>query len=605
LVGEAEVVTVRRDEEVLGAGTSQTMAAAGGEKMKGEVVWEVEMVEERATNLEGAFVGFLVEDKEASLLQNNFRMNGFQSLRVTKMGYSQVLLWSDKRDEVKEVVGTVGWWCSLFERVVPWLPELVSNTRVSWLRCHGVPTHAWGNDLFRALSFKYGRFIDVDEDTKTFRRCDVARVKVMTKEPKIIDSSMVIKVEGKRFEIRVIEETVDTLDVSGGFTKVGPGWQEEQWSKASHGGGSNCAAAAEGCFSESGSDVDVLESCQVLLELQAHGVDRNVTQGPLEDYGYTVEEMSGNIPNLLGKNVVGLVNEDSDRCVDSFEEVGVAEQVLGAVPTIGRSGAQVEVGETQDDVGDTPVLPSADGDELVGQVVYVEDKVIESEGCEEESGKRQEFINGPIILRTRKGDLSTNGPVHSVNKNSEGAQTVLRPKEGSKVQLPLVKKSSLAKASVSVMANPDLPFSMLRKLPGSIHYMGRRKKKSKKAEGGDKELAVLREEEDSNSIHDSDSSEQDSIPSMGAPEGIVLEVVLPSIPGVGNENLTAAGRQVSGATLIANIEGAEGIQSREVVEATKLCELAEEVGLKFHGDAGANISRMLVMEERDAGEKEE
>jgi hypothetical protein len=84
-----------------------------------------------------------------------------------------------------------------------------------------------------------------------------------------------------------------------------------------------------------------------------------------------------------------------------------------------------------------------------------------------------------------------------------------------------------------------------------------------------------------------------------------LEVVLPSIPGVGNENLTAAGRQVSGATLIANIEGAEGIQSREVVEATKLCELAEEVGLKFLGDAGANISRMLVMEERDAGEKEE
>jgi hypothetical protein len=121
----------------------------------------------------------------------------------------------------------------------------------------------------------------VDEDTKTFKRCDVARVKVITKESKLIDSLMVIKVEGKRFEIRVIEETMDTLFPGGGYTMGAPGWQEEQSSKASHGGGSNCAAV-EGRFSESGSDADVSESCQVLLELQAHGVDRDVTQGALE-----------------------------------------------------------------------------------------------------------------------------------------------------------------------------------------------------------------------------------------------------------------------------------------------------------------------------------
>ncbi|MCI62822.1 hypothetical protein A2U01_0084079, partial [Trifolium medium] len=56
-------------------------------------------------------------------------MGGFHNLRVTTMGFRQVLLWSDKLHEVKEVVETVGWWCSLFEKVVPWSPDLVSNHR--------------------------------------------------------------------------------------------------------------------------------------------------------------------------------------------------------------------------------------------------------------------------------------------------------------------------------------------------------------------------------------------------------------------------------------------------------------------------------------------
>ncbi|MCI01992.1 endonuclease/exonuclease/phosphatase family protein, partial [Trifolium medium] len=46
-----------------------------------EVVWEVEVVEERLMKLEGAFVGYLVEEKDVVSLQNNFRMSGFQSLK--------------------------------------------------------------------------------------------------------------------------------------------------------------------------------------------------------------------------------------------------------------------------------------------------------------------------------------------------------------------------------------------------------------------------------------------------------------------------------------------------------------------------------------------
>jgi hypothetical protein len=193
-----------------------------------EVVWEVEVEEERAAMLTGAYVGYLTEEKEAKSIQNNFIMSGFQGLRVAAMGFKQVLLWSEKVGEVKEVIESVGWWCSLFERVVPWSPELVSNQRVTWLRCYGVPTHAWGVDLFRALAFKHGRFIEVDESTKLFQRCDVARVKVVTNKTHAIDSFMPVQVNGRRFDIRIMEELSDTQLSGGEMIKVAPGWQEDQ-----------------------------------------------------------------------------------------------------------------------------------------------------------------------------------------------------------------------------------------------------------------------------------------------------------------------------------------------------------------------------------------
>jgi hypothetical protein len=99
----------------------------------------VEEEEEVKAKLCGAYVGFLTDDKDPLTLQNNFRMEGRFTFKVSALGFRKVLLWSDKVGEVKEVVETVGWWCSLFEKVVPWAPELVSNQRVTWLRCFGVP----------------------------------------------------------------------------------------------------------------------------------------------------------------------------------------------------------------------------------------------------------------------------------------------------------------------------------------------------------------------------------------------------------------------------------------------------------------------------------
>jgi hypothetical protein len=170
-------------------------------------VWEVEVEEEVLAKLGGAYVGYLSKDTEAQTIQNQFRMDGFHNLKICSLGFMKILLWSDKVGEVKEVVESMGWWCSLFERVVPWSPLLVSNHRATWIRCYGVPLHAWGTDLFRALAFKFGRFIEVDEKSMKMVQCDFARVRLLTGEKKNIDSSMAVKVLGVRFDIRVVEET--------------------------------------------------------------------------------------------------------------------------------------------------------------------------------------------------------------------------------------------------------------------------------------------------------------------------------------------------------------------------------------------------------------
>jgi hypothetical protein len=109
---------------------------------KGEVTWEVEVEAEMVTKLKGSVVGFLSEHRDPHVIQQNFIMDGYPNLKITPLGHLKVLLSSPVMGEVQEVVGSVGWWCTWFERFEEWSPELVSNQRVSWLSSYGVPLHA-------------------------------------------------------------------------------------------------------------------------------------------------------------------------------------------------------------------------------------------------------------------------------------------------------------------------------------------------------------------------------------------------------------------------------------------------------------------------------
>ncbi|MCH84933.1 RNA recognition motif, partial [Trifolium medium] len=289
-----------------------------------DVAWEVEVEEDKIALLRGAYVGILLENVEVHQLQQHFLMDGYHNIKITILGHRKVLLSSSKEDEVKELVGSAGWWCSWFDRFVPWSPASVSNHREVWLSCYGVPLFAWGVTLFRTLAFKFGSFIDIDfgsfididVSTLEMRRGDVARVKIVTNRDKMIDSSLLILVLGQRFNIRVMEE-------NGGWYGSSSRWcgcsgeHEEIMSLASNNGDASFMATVVG-GSEEGSDCDPSQSCQVLLgfEQQAGGKGGSLgtRKGVCQEGGVAVDS-----PNFLG-NTIGRVNEE-ERCIlNGYEE---------------------------------------------------------------------------------------------------------------------------------------------------------------------------------------------------------------------------------------------------------------------------------------------
>jgi hypothetical protein len=239
------------------------------EEVSGKVVWEVEVEEDMVGLLRWAYVGFLLEDVGAHQLQQFFIMDGYHCVRVITLGHRKVLLTSSKEGDIRDIVGSAGWWCKWVDRFVPWSPASVPKHREVWLSCYGVPLLVWGSSFFRALAFKFGSFIEVDDSTNELQRADVARVKVATDNGRRIDSVVEILVLGQKFCIRVMEDGGCGLNECqrcrcGAFEV-----SDEVVSAASIGGGASVLGTMEG-GSEVGSDGDPSQTCQVLLELEKH-----------------------------------------------------------------------------------------------------------------------------------------------------------------------------------------------------------------------------------------------------------------------------------------------------------------------------------------------
>jgi hypothetical protein len=72
----------------------------------------------------------------------------------------------------------VTWWEGWFRSILEWSLDLFSDRRAVWLRCRGIPLHAWDEQLFRMIVDSFGSFIDLDPSTVNRSKLDFARVKI-------------------------------------------------------------------------------------------------------------------------------------------------------------------------------------------------------------------------------------------------------------------------------------------------------------------------------------------------------------------------------------------------------------------------------------------
>jgi hypothetical protein len=194
-----------------------------------------------------------------------------------------------------------------------------------------------------------------------------------------------------------------------------------------------------------------------------------------------------------------------------------------------------------------------------------------------------------------------------------------------KQQIHCVGNSSRApgeiKKSIAKLNLNNLPFNMLRKIPGGLNATRKRKnkkqgKKSKEA----RRCEGLEAESDAIQSSEEGLAQPQSCGTVGAE--FELEVVLPfhcaveeaapslarKVGSSGVEHLINGGGFIVDDYQSAKSHGSDGSDtdvpfSREIYEAKKLIEINEKLGVKFLDGGGADVDRMVAMEARDRSEK--
>jgi hypothetical protein len=155
---------------------------------------------------------------------------------------------------------------------------------------------------------------------------------------------------------------------------------------------------------------------------------------------------------------------------------------------------------------------------------------------------------------------------------------------------------------------------MLRKLPGGLKEVTKRKSKKQKKKQRRDHYVEDEASDGSDGIQCSDEGVIQLVPENFVAAEFDLEVVLPFHSENGPQQLnrdtiSGVARLVEGGGFLeddnqsanSNIEGMP--LSREVAEAKKLIAINEELGVKFHDGEGEDLVRMMGLETRDKVEK--
>ncbi|XP_058768565.1 uncharacterized protein LOC131642306 [Vicia villosa] len=157
--------------------------------------------------LKKAYVGVVKNPGSSYNIQNHFFLEGYFDVKVSPLGPNLCLLESFEDGDVDALVeGGVDWWKQWFTSIKRWQPEDVDEERITWVRCFGIPCHAWSYEFFEVLSSLFGVLVCSDDLTGKKKSYDMARLLVRIPYAAKINNSFKIRINGGCFIIRVLEE---------------------------------------------------------------------------------------------------------------------------------------------------------------------------------------------------------------------------------------------------------------------------------------------------------------------------------------------------------------------------------------------------------------
>lgn len=82
----------------------------------------------------------------------------------------------------------------------------IDNERLTWIRCYGIPIHAWNVEFFTKLSEYVGVYLNSDDNTENKRSLDVARLLVRTQATENVNRVVQVLINNIKFNIKVVED---------------------------------------------------------------------------------------------------------------------------------------------------------------------------------------------------------------------------------------------------------------------------------------------------------------------------------------------------------------------------------------------------------------
>lgn len=168
---------------------------------------DFQIKEDEMAWLNQCFVGYVHNPDAVYLLQDRLVDEGVFSFTIVPMGGEMVLIKPTEGEDfvefVKDYESLVETW---FYDLRQWSPDVVVKEREAWIRCQGVPLHAWSSHFFEKLVSSLGKFVSMDSNTMLGKRFDVARVLIRTTSREAVNRLIKVRINGVFYNIRLLEE---------------------------------------------------------------------------------------------------------------------------------------------------------------------------------------------------------------------------------------------------------------------------------------------------------------------------------------------------------------------------------------------------------------